>query len=148
MGLGGREFPLIKFRTIVHNAESKTDMGWADKYDPRVTKVGRFLRKVRIDELPQLINVFKGDLSLVGPRPIRKYFEDQFAKEIPFYSLRHSVKPGITGWAQTRYHDARSEEGPLVRFQYDLFYIQESTLFLDLVILLKTIQTILCRPSQ
>ena len=148
MGLGGREFPLIKFRTMIHNAEAKTGPRWADKNDPRVTKVGQILRKTRIDELPQLINVFKGDLSLVGPRPIRKYFEDQFAQEIPFYSLRHSVKPGITGWAQTRHHDARSEEGPLVRFQYDLFYIQESTLFLDLVILLKTIQTVLCKPSQ
>ena len=147
-GLGGREFPLIKFRTMVQNAEAKTGPKWAGKNDPRVTKIGRVFRKIRIDELPQLINVLKGDLSLVGPRPIRKYFEDQFAQEIPFYSLRHSVKPGITGWAQTRHHDARSEEGPLVRFQYDLFYIQESTLFLDLVILLKTIQTVLCRPSQ
>jgi exopolysaccharide biosynthesis polyprenyl glycosylphosphotransferase len=148
MGLAGREFPLIKFRTMVQNAEAKTGPKWAGKNDPRVTKVGRFLRRTRIDELPQLINVFKGDLSLVGPRPIRKYFEDQFAQEIPFYSLRHSVKPGITGWAQTRYHDARSAEGPLVRFQYDLFYIQESSLFLDLMILLKTIQTVLCKPSQ
>jgi exopolysaccharide biosynthesis polyprenyl glycosylphosphotransferase len=148
MGLGGREFPLIKLRTMIHNAEAKTGPRWASKGDPRVTKVGRILRRTRIDELPQLINVFKGELSLVGPRPIRKYFEDQFARDIPFYSLRHAVKPGITGWAQTRYHDARSEEGPLIRFQYDLFYIQEATLFLDIVILLKTIQTILCKLSE
>ena len=162
VGLGGKEISLIKFRTMIQNSEFKTGAKWtmqttsessyaltqAGKNDTRITRVGRFLRKTRIDELPQLFNVLIGNLGLVGPRPVRKHFESQFAQEIPFYSLRHSVKPGITGWAQTRHHDARSEEGPLVRFQYDLFYIQESSLFLDLMILLKTIQTVLCKPSQ
>lgn len=148
MGLDNREFTVIKFRTMVKDAEALTGPKWADKNDPRVTRVGNILRKTRIDELPQLFNVLKGEMSLVGPRPIRKYFEEQAASEIPFYYLRHSVKPGITGWAQTRYHDARSEEGPLNRFQYDLFYIQEASLFLDTLILLKTIQVVINKLSQ
>jgi len=101
-----------------------------------------------LDELPQFINVLKGDMSLIGPRPIRKIFEDEYIQKTPYYFLRYSTKPGITGWAQTRQKNPRAEEGPVERLQYDLFYIQEASLFLDLLIILKTIQTVLFRPSH
>ena len=148
VGLAGKEFAAMKFRTMVKDAEAKTGPKWAEKNVPRVTLVGRILRKTRFDEVPQLFNVIKGEMSLVGPRPIRKHFEDQAGNEIPFYYLRHSVKPGVTGWAQTKYHGARLEEGPLERFQHDLFYIQEASLFLDIMILLKTFQVVINKASQ
>ena len=138
----------MKFRTMINNAEAKTGPVWVKSNDSRVTRIGKILRKTRLDEIPQLINVLKGDMSMVGPRPIRKVFEDQFAKDTPYYFLRHSVKPGVTGWAQTRHNNPRAEDGPIERLQYDLFYIQEASLFLDLLIILKTIQTVLFRPSQ
>ena len=133
---------------MVVDAEAKTGPVWAKENDPRITRVGRILRKTRVDEIPQLINVIKGDMSLVGPRPIRKIFEDMYAKETPYYFLRHLVKPGLTGWAQTRHEEPRAEEGPIERLQYDLFYIQEASLFLDISIILKTIQTIIFKPTQ
>ncbi len=148
LGLNQKPFFLIKLRTMKKDAEAKTGPIWAKKNDSRSTFVGKILRKTRVDEIPQFINVLKGDMSVVGPRPIRKVFEDQFAKEIPYYFLRHSIKPGITGWAQTRLSNPRIKEGPSIRLQYDLFYIQEASLLLDLMIILKTIQSILTRPSQ
>jgi len=148
MGLNQRPFNLIKFRTMIHNAEAKTGPMRAKKNDSRVTRLGKFLRKTRLDEIPQFINVLKGDMSFVGPRPIRKYFADRYSKKTHYYPLRFSVKPGITGWAQTRFGYSESDEDQIEKFQYDLFYIQEASLFLDLLIILKTIQTILFRPSQ
>lgn len=148
IGLNKKPYALIKFRTMIDNAEAKTGPIWARKNDDRVTKVGRVLRKTRIDEIPQLINVLKGDMSFVGPRPIRKCFEDENSRNIPFYDLRHIVKPGVTGWAQVKDFDPRAENGPLERLQYDLFYIQNQSLFFDIFIMLKTVQTVLFRPGE
>jgi len=148
LGLNKRPFSLIKFRTMIQNAEEKTGPMRAKKNDSRVTKVGKFLRTTRLDEIPQFINVLKGDMSFVGPRPIRKYYADKYSKQTHYYPLRFTVKPGITGWAQVRFGYSESDEDQMKKFQHDLFYIQEASLFLDLLIILKTIQTILFRPSQ
>ena len=148
VGLRGQKFTLLKLRTMVPNAEALTGPKWAEKDDPRVTRVGKLLRKTRIDEVPQLINILKGDMSFVGPRPIRKYFLDQLAESIPFYHLRHSVKPGLTGWAQVCYNYASSEEDQSEKLQYDLYYIHHMSFFFDLFMSLKTIQTLLFRHGQ
>ena len=148
VGHNGREFTLIKFRTMVDNAEANTGPVWAQKNDLRITTVGKFLRKTKIDELPQLFNVLKGDMSLVGPRPIRKCFEDECCENIPFYKLRHIVKAGMTGWAQVQNFDARAEDGPMERLEYDLYYIQNQSILFDLFIVLKTVQTVLFRRGQ
>jgi lipopolysaccharide/colanic/teichoic acid biosynthesis glycosyltransferase len=108
-----------------------------------VTRVGRVIRKLRIDELPQLINVLKGDMSMVGPRPERPYFVERLAREIPFYGARHSIKPGVTGWAQVRYHYGASLEDAIQKLQYDLYYVKNHSLFLDLVILFETVGVVL-----
>lgn len=147
VGFQERPFRLIKFRTMVEDAESKTGPQWASKEDPRVTKVGKFLRKTRLDELPQLINVLKGDISFVGPRPIRKCFADIIEEKLPFYSLRFTVKPGLTGWAQAHYDYGGTIEGHIEKFQYDLYYLKHVSLLLDLFILLKTIQTLIRKPA-
>ena len=105
--------------------------------------MGRFIRKTRIDELPQLFSVLKGDMSLVGPRPERPFFVDQLTREIPFYAVRHSVKPGVTGWAQVRYHYGASVEDSAEKLQYDLYYVKNNTLFLDMVILFETVGVVL-----
>jgi exopolysaccharide biosynthesis polyprenyl glycosylphosphotransferase len=148
LGQNEKPFTLLKFRTMIDNAEKDTGPKWADKNDSRITKLGKFLRTSHFDELPQLFNVLKGEISFVGPRPIRKYFEDENAKSIPFYNLRHIVRPGITGWAQVQYFDPRAETGPLERLEYDLYYIQNQSIFFDLFIILKTVQTILFRKGQ
>lgn len=148
LGLKQKPFNLIKFRTMQENAEERTGPLRAKENDSRLTRIGRFLRKTRLDEIPQFINVLKGDMSFVGPRPIRKYFADKYSKETSYYPLRFTVKPGITGWAQTRFGYSESDSDQIKKFQYDLFYIQEASLFLDLLIILKTIQTVLFRPSQ
>lgn len=148
LGLDQKPFNLIKLRTMIKNAEEKTGPKWAEPKDPRITKVGKFLRKIGLDEIPQLINVVKGEMSFVGPRPIRKIFEDQFSLKVPYYYLRHTIKPGVTGWAQVRHENPRSDTGPVERLQYDLFYIQEASLLLDFMIFLKTIQYILFRYSK
>ena len=148
LGLNERPFTLIKFRTMVEDAEKETGPKWSSDKDPRITKVGRILRKTRIDEIPQLINVLRGDMSLVGPRPIRKHFADILAKKIPFYRLRFLIKPGITGWAQVKHDYAGSEKGQMEKLQYDLFYIQNQSLFFDIFIILKTIQTVLFRRGE
>ena len=115
----------------------------ATSNDDRVTRTGRIIRKLRIDELPQLINVLRGDMSLVGPRPERPYFVDQLAREIPYYAVRHSVKPGVTGWAQVRYHYSASLDDAIQKLQYDLYYVKNHTLFLDIVVLFETVGVVL-----
>lgn len=148
LGANQKPFKLMKFRTMVENAEEKTGPTRAKQNDPRVTRIGKFLRKTRLDEIPQFINVLKGDMSFVGPRPIRKYFADRYSRATSYYPLRFTLKPGLTGWAQTRFRYSETDEDQIEKFEYDLFYIQEASLFLDLLIILKTIQTLLFRPSQ
>jgi sugar transferase (PEP-CTERM system associated) len=143
VGERGRVFTLLKFRSMNLNAETETGPVWAQKNDPRVTRLGRFMRKTRIDELPQLINVLRGDMSFVGPRPERPYFVSKLKRQIPFYALRHSLKPGITGWAQIRYPYGATVEDALEKLQYDLFYIKHLSLWLDVMIVLETIKVVL-----
>ncbi len=139
IGQAGRVFRVIKFRSMRPDAENDGKPRWATSDDDRITKVGRFLRKLRIDELPQLVNVLKGDMSLVGPRPERPFFVDSLTREVPFYAARHSVKPGITGWAQIRYHYGASVDDAVQKLQYDLYYVKNHTLFLDMLILFETV---------
>lgn len=148
VGFQEAPFKLIKFRTMVKGAEDKQGPQWAQKDDARVTSIGRFLRKLRLDELPQLINIIRGDISFVGPRPIRRHFANIIEEQVPFYSLRFTVKPGLTGWAQVHYDYGGSVEGHIEKFQYDLYYIKHTSLFLDLFILIKTLQTVLRRPAH
>jgi exopolysaccharide biosynthesis polyprenyl glycosylphosphotransferase len=143
VGQGGRLFWLIKLRSMVPDAESEGGARWAEEYDRRVTRVGRFLRRTRLDEVPQLLNVLRGEMSLVGPRPERPEFVAQLQREIPFYRTRLAVRPGLTGWAQIKYPYARSMEDALIKLQYDLYYIKHQSLWLDLAILLKTFGVIL-----
>lgn len=143
VGEGGKVFSIYKFRSMYNDAERDGTPRWAAANDDRTTKVGRVIRKLRIDELPQIINVFKGEMSFVGPRPERPYFVDKLKIEIPFYSLRHAVKPGITGWAQVRYPYGASLDDALEKLQYDLYYVKNHTLFLDLVILFSTVEVVL-----
>ncbi|HEX8948207.1 MAG TPA: TIGR03013 family XrtA/PEP-CTERM system glycosyltransferase [Dissulfurispiraceae bacterium] len=143
VGQGERLFVLFKFRTMRSDAESKTGAVWAQKDDPRITKVGRFLRKSRLDELPQLYNVLKGDMTFIGPRPERPEFVEKLKKIIPYYSERHAIKPGITGWAQVKYPYGASVEDAIEKLRYDLFYIKHISLFLDLLIILETVKVVL-----
>jgi sugar transferase (PEP-CTERM system associated) len=143
VGLGGRSFSIAKFRSMRTDAEGDGKPRWASKNDDRVTRVGHIIRKLRIDELPQLLNVLRGDMSLVGPRPERPFFVDQLTQEIAFYALRHSVKPGVTGWAQVRYHYGATLEDSLEKLQFDLYYVKNHTLFLDLAVLLETVGVVL-----
>jgi sugar transferase (PEP-CTERM system associated) len=142
VGQGGRLLRVTKFRSMCADAESDGKPRWAATNDDRVTRVGRFIRKYRIDELPQLLNVLKGDMSLVGPRPERPFFVDQLTQDVPFYAARHSVKPGLTGWAQVRYHYGASPDDAVNKLQFDLYYIKNHTLFLDLVVLLETVMVV------
>lgn len=137
-----KPFSIIKLRTMRLDAEENGPQ-WSHKGDSRVTLVGRFLRKTRIDELPQLINVLRGDMSLIGPRPERPEFDSELSKQIPFYDLRYQIKPGITGWAQVCYRYGASLEDAQEKLQYDLFYIKNYSLFLDVTIILKTIRVVL-----
>ena len=143
VGLGGRPFVLLKLRSMCTDAEKDGAPRWAKTGDPRVTRVGKFIRRARIDELPQLWNVLHGDMSFVGPRPERPAFVDDFCQQIPFYAERHCVKPGITGWAQTNYPYGASLEDARNKLSYDLYYAKNHGLFLDLIILLQTIRVIL-----
>jgi exopolysaccharide biosynthesis polyprenyl glycosylphosphotransferase len=143
VGKSGRLFQVIKFRTMIPDAERKCGAVWAQKNDPRTTSFGRLLRKSRLDEIPQFWNVLKGEMSLVGPRPERPEFVDDLAAQIPFYRSRHAVRPGITGWAQVGYRYGNSIEDALVKLQYDLFYIKHQSLYLNLLIILKTIGVVL-----
>ena len=141
-GHHGKEFKLRKFRTMFNDAE-KQGIRWAEPDDPRVTRVGRILRLTRIDELPQLWNVLVGDMSFVGPRPERPHFNVKLESDIPYYYLRHLVKPGITGWAQVMYPYGASVEDARKKLQFDLFYIKNYSLVLDLVIAVKTTRVML-----
>jgi sugar transferase (PEP-CTERM system associated) len=143
IGEGGRVFTICKLRSMKNGAESDGTPRWAAANDNRVTRVGRLLRKLRIDELPQIFNVLKGDMSFVGPRPERPFFVDELAKQMPYYAVRHSVKPGITGWAQVRYRYGASLDDAIEKLQYDLYYAKNHTLFLDLVILIATVEVVL-----
>ncbi|MBS1139967.1 MAG: sugar transferase [Proteobacteria bacterium] len=143
VGLNGRLFNVIKFRSMRRDAEKDGKPIWAQAKDNRVTRIGQVIRKLRIDELPQLFSVLKGDMSLVGPRPERPFFVDQLTKEIPFYAVRHSVKPGVTGWAQVRYHYGATVEDSAEKLQYDLYYVKNHSLFLDIVVLFETIGVVL-----
>jgi lipopolysaccharide/colanic/teichoic acid biosynthesis glycosyltransferase len=133
---------------MVDNAEKDSGPKWSSSIDPRITRVGSILRKTRLDEIPQFINVLRGEMSLVGPRPIRKYFADILAEKFPFYRLRFIVKPGLTGWAQVKSDYAGSEQGQFEKLQYELYYIQHQSLMMDIIILLKTVQTVLARPGE
>jgi sugar transferase (PEP-CTERM system associated) len=143
VGLRGRVFVLLKFRSMTQDAEADGAPVWAAKRDPRITRVGWFIRKLRIDELPQLYNVLRGDMSFVGPRPERPYFVQRLAQNIPYYHERHSVKPGITGWAQVNYPYGASLEDGRNKLSYDLYYLKNRGLFLDLIILIRTVRVVL-----
>ncbi len=138
-----REFTLIKFRTMCDDAEKETGPVWASEDDPRITKLGSWFRKMRIDEIPQLFNVLKGEMSFIGPRPERKEFVEQLSEKIPYYGKRHFVKPGVTGWAQVRYPYGASEGDALEKLRYDLYYIKNYSLTLDLMIVLETVKVVL-----
>jgi len=144
VGLRGRLFSVIKFRTMRQNAEEQGAV-WATKNDPRVTPLGRFMRKTRLDEIPQLWNVLRGEMGFVGPRPERPEFVQWLTSEIPFYELRHMIRPGITGWAQVRYQYGASLEETKQKLEYDLYYIKHLSLGLDLLIMFETIKTIILR---
>ncbi|WP_245606836.1 TIGR03013 family XrtA/PEP-CTERM system glycosyltransferase [Simplicispira psychrophila] len=143
VGRNGRVFNVIKFRSMYSDAEKDGTPRWASAGDSRITRVGKFIRKMRIDELPQLFCVLKGDMSLVGPRPERPYFVERLTLEIPYYAVRHSIKPGLTGWAQVRYHYGASVEDTEHKLQYDLYYVKNHSWFLDLVILFETVGVVL-----
>lgn len=147
VGLGGRSFMCLKFRSMRIDAEKDGVARWATKNDSRVTRVGAFIRKMRIDELPQLISVLKGEMSLVGPRPERPSFVAQLQQQIPFYDIRHSVKPGVTGWAQVRYSYGASVEDARRKHQFDLYYVKNNSLFLDLLVLVETVSVVLFREG-
>ena len=143
VGQSGQSFSIAKFRSMRTDAEKDGKPRWASANDDRVTRIGHIIRRLRIDELPQLFNVLRGDMSLVGPRPERPFFVEQLTQEIPFYALRHSVKPGVTGWAQVRYPYGATVEDSQEKLQYDLYYVKNHTLFLDLVVLIETVGVVL-----
>jgi sugar transferase (PEP-CTERM system associated) len=143
VGLGGKGFDVLKFRSMRTDAEVDGKPQWAKPGDSRVTRVGRFIRLTRIDELPQLLTVLKGEMSLVGPRPERPFFVDQITKQVPFYAARHSVKPGVTGWAQVRHHYGSSIDDASDKLEYDLFYVKNHTLFFDILVLFYSVKVVL-----
>jgi sugar transferase (PEP-CTERM system associated) len=143
VGLNGKLFVLLKFRSMREDAEVQGGPTWAKECDKRVTRIGRLLRKFHIDEMPQAINVLRGEMSLVGPRPERPFFVQRLTEEIPFYNLRHCVKPGITGWAQVKYHYGASVEDACEKLQYDLYYIKHRSLAGDVAIVLNTVGLVL-----
>ena len=142
VGQGGRPFTILKFRSMCVDAEKDGKPRWAGQNDSRVTLTGRCIRRTRIDELPQIFNVFFGDMSFVGPRPERPYFVQDLTQKIPYYGVRHTVKPGITGWAQVRYPYGATDEDAMHKLQYDLYYVKNHSLFLDLMILFQTAQVV------
>ena len=148
VGLDGHSFNVLKFRSMRNDAEKGGKPQWAAQNDPRVTRIGNFIRKTRIDELPQILNVFKGEMSFVGPRPERPYFVEQLIEVVPYYNVRHSIKPGITGWAQVRYGYGASADDALQKLQYDLYYVKNNSLFLDILILIDTLKVVLFRSGR
>lgn len=147
VGQDGRPFVLMKFRSMRADAEKLSGPVWASEDDPRITQFGRFMRKTRLDELPQLFNVLAGSMSLVGPRPERQHFIDQLSEKIPYFQLRHIVKPGVTGWAQINYPYGNTVEDALHKLQYDLFYIKNYSVLFDLSILVGTVKTVVLRKG-
>jgi lipopolysaccharide/colanic/teichoic acid biosynthesis glycosyltransferase len=143
VGENEKIFVLYKFRSMKANAEEKTGPVWASNKDPRITRVGKAIRKLRVDELPQLWNVFKGDISFVGPRPERSFFVEKLKKIVPYYKERFTVKPGVTGWAQVRYGYGASEKDALEKLKYDLYYIKNMSWVMDLTIIFHTIKIVL-----
>ena len=148
VGLHGRPFKVIKFRSMYQDAEARTGAVWAVTNDPRVTPVGRFMRRTRLDELPQLWNVLRGEMSFVGPRPERPEFVAKLSDEIPFYGQRHAVRPGLTGWAQVRHEYTSTVQESMQKLQFDLYYIKHLSLALDVFIILETIKTVLVRRGS
>jgi sugar transferase (PEP-CTERM system associated) len=147
VGQFGRSFNVVKFRSMRTDAEKDGQPQWAQEHDPRVTAVGRLIRATRIDEIPQIFNVLRGDMSFVGPRPERPFFVRDLAAQIPFYNERHVVKPGITGWAQLNYPYGASVEDAHHKLEYDLYYVKNYSLFLDLLILIQTVRVVLWRDG-
>lgn len=143
VGEGGRNFSILKFRTMCQDAEKKSGAVWATENDPRITRIGGFLRKSRLDEIPQLFNVLSGDMSFIGPRPERPEFVTLLSENIPYYGKRHFIKPGVTGWAQICYPYGASEEDSLEKLRYDLYYIKNYSLLLDLLIIVETVKTVI-----
>ena len=143
MGQDKKEYMVHKFRSMVQDAEKSTGPVWAQADDDRITRVGKVIRKCRIDELPQLWNVLTGNMSMVGPRPERKYFTDDLESRIPYYAERFKVKPGVTGWAQVCYDYGATVEDAIEKLNYDLFYIKNLSITLDIVIILRTVKTVL-----
>jgi exopolysaccharide biosynthesis polyprenyl glycosylphosphotransferase len=148
VGLNGRLFRIIKFRTMIPNAEKMTGAVFATKNDTRVTRMGRFMRKTRLDEVPQLINILRGDMSLIGPRPERPEHVRRLQEKIPFYRTRHTIRPGVTGWAQVRYKYGETDDDARIKLQYDLYYIRHRSLLLDFNILIRTIGKVLKMGGQ
>jgi sugar transferase (PEP-CTERM system associated) len=148
VGQDGKSFMLVKFRSMCADAEAETGPVWAKEDDDRITRIGWMMRRTRLDELPQLYNVFRGDMSMVGPRPERPHFVQQLSESIPFYPLRHIVKPGLTGWAQINYGYANTLDHTVEKLQYDLFYIKNMSWVLDTLIILETIKTVLVKKGS
>lgn len=148
VGLHGRRFNIIKLRTMIPNAEQNTGAKFAEKNDSRITRVGNFLRRTRLDELPQLLNVLRGDMSMIGPRPERPEHVVRLQKKIPFYRTRHTIRPGLTGWAQVRFDYVSSDEDTLTKLQYDLYYIRHQSVLLDLNILIRTVGKVLTMSGR
>jgi sugar transferase (PEP-CTERM system associated) len=138
VGEGSKTFGILKFRSMIADAEKDGKPRWAQTNDSRITRFGKFMRRTRIDELPQLLNVLRGEMSFVGPRPERPFFVSQLKQRIPLYDARHTVKPGLTGWAQVRHSYAASEEDSRAKLEYDLFYVKNHTLLLDILVLIET----------
>jgi exopolysaccharide biosynthesis polyprenyl glycosylphosphotransferase len=149
VGLNGAQFTVFKFRTMRKDAEAETGAIWAAKNDPRITPAGRWLRRLRLDELPQLFNVLRGEMSIVGPRPERPEFVAVLQERIPYYRQRHCVKPGITGWAQINHKYGDTIEDAIIKLEYDLYYIKNLALSLDAYIVFHTLKTmLLARGAQ
>jgi sugar transferase (PEP-CTERM system associated) len=148
VGIDGKTFTLWKFRSMCRDAERETGPVCAIKEDPRITRFGGFLRWSRLDEVPQLYNVLRGDMSLIGPRPERLAFMNELSETTPYYKIRHTVRPGLTGWAQINYQHANSIEDSAEKLQYDLFYIKHMSIVLDVIIAFETIKTLLVRPGS
>lgn len=148
VGKDGRVFTIHKFRSMRPDAEDRTGAIWSTQGDPRVTRIGRFLRRTRIDEIPQLWNVLKGDMSVVGPRPERPEFVADLTRQIPFYGQRHAVRPGVSGWAQVRHSYGSSVDDALQKLQYDLFYVKHMSMAFDVFICLETLKTVLVRRGS
>ena len=143
VGYQGKKFRMLKFRSMCTEAEPAGCAVWAAEHDTRVTPIGRFIRSFHIDELPQVINILQGEMSLIGPRPEREEFVTELEKAIPFYRRRLTVKPGLTGWAQVKYGYTRTSQEALIKLQFDLYYIEHQSIALDISIILKTIVEIL-----